>query len=344
VPVTRTGSAFEILVACLRGEPPSAADWPAVLRIANRTLLTPALFDALACASRLDALPGECRAYLEFLHDRNEERNRRLRAQLLEAVGQLNSAGIEPLLLKGAVRLFCDPDSPAGSRMTRDLDIAVGARQLKAARECLVRLGYRDLIGGRGMERPQDAGVLELRQHPGPSSAVRLPRQHDTRSLVLRAGVHARIPSPTQRALHWILHDLVKEGDYWRGRIDLRHLHDLAELARADAKPDWACLREVMPDRTGRNAIDTQLWALHVLFGVEIPMAVQHRRIVRMQHWRRMVSARHPVAAAPLRFAGNLAWAMKRMRAPGNLSDRGTVDFARRAQRTLFGYSGSTKL
>jgi hypothetical protein len=336
--------AFEALVACLRGEPPARADWPAVFGIANRTLLTPALFDALARASRLAVLPEEGRAYLEFLHGRNQERNLRLRAQLIEAVQALNGAGIEPVLLKGAVRLFCDPDHRLGSRMTKDLDIAVEEQEGEAARACLLRIGYRDLAVGRGMERPQDVGALELRHHRGPPNVVRLPTEHRTPRLVARAGVGARIPSPTSRALHWILHDLIKEGDYWRGRIDLRHLHDLAELARTEEHVDWACLREGMQDRTGRNALDTQLWTLHVLFGAEVPPAIRARRVIRLQHWRRMFTARHPLAGAPLRLAGNLAWGMKRVGSLGSLAECGTAAFARRVQRTLVGSRDAAKL
>lgn len=342
--MTRNGTAFEDLVACLRGEPPASADWPAVFAIANRTLLTPALFDALARASRLAVLPEEGLAYLEFLHGRNLERNRRLRAQLIEAVGEFNDAGIRPVLLKGAVRLFCDPDHRLGSRMTRDLDIAVEEQEGAAARACLLRIGYRDLAHGRGMERPQDVGALELRHHRDPPVTARLPREHSTPNLVLRAGVGARIPSPTSRALHWILHDLIKEGDYWRGRIDLRHLHDLAELARTEEHVDWSCLRDGMQDRTGRNAIDTQLWTLHVLFGAEIPPAILGRRMIRLQHWRRMFTARHPVAGAPFRLAGNLAWGMQRIGSLGSLAECGTAAFARRVHRTLVESRDGAKL
>jgi hypothetical protein len=182
------------------------------------------------------------------------------------------------------------------------------------------------LAGARGLARPQDAGVLELRQTWksgfGPAT------------LVERDRLRAKIPSPQSRALHWIVHDLLKEGDYWRGRIDLRHLHDLAQMAESE-NVDWTSLRSAMPDQRSRNALDVQLLALHDLFGVKIPCEHTRRPMVRFQHWRRIFTARHPVIGAPLRLAGNLAWGAWRFSQADDLARRGPIDLARRIARTL---------
>jgi hypothetical protein len=337
----RGGDALLSLAALLRGEPAADAGWTAVLALANRTLLTPALFVALRRADGLGHLPADVRDYLAFLHGRNLERNTRLRAQLIEAILALNQAGVEPTLLKGAVRLFQDEEERLGSRITRDLDLSVEEGESEAARACLLGIGYRDAVGFRAMLRPQDVGVLELRDRPRAASARYLPRAHRLASrLVAQAGVRARIPSPTARALHWMVHDLIKEGDYWRGRIDLRHLHDLAELAWSERDVDWAGLPGTMPDRLGRNAIETQLVTLQTLFGIALPRGMRPGAIVRLQHRRRMFTAQHPLAGAPLRLAGNLAWGVRRMGAAGIL----TGGFADRAFRTLAGSGAGAKL
>lgn len=341
----RTSRAFDALTACLRGEPPKKADWADVFEIANRTLLTPALFSALNRISQLDVLSEEGRIYLEFIYGRNLERNLRLRAQLIEAVGVMNRVGIKPTLLKGAVLLFSDPSDRMGSRMTKDLDISVEEHEAEAAKESLISIGYRDVLETRGMERPQDVGVLELRQRPRAISSAYLPCEHERPpALVEHADVYARIPSSTSRALHWIVHDLIKEGDYWRGRIDLRHLYDLAELARTEVV-DWAYLRHIMPDQFGRNVLDTQLMTLHVLFGCSIPPEIHRRGLIRLQHWRRMFTASHPVLGAPLRLAGNLAWGGRRAWMADNLiRSLLAAGFTRRMHRTLIGTDGDAKL
>jgi len=340
----RVGKSLEALIACLRGETPANANWEETFEVANRTLLTPALFDALSRASRLDALSEEGHAYLAFIHGRNLERNIRLRGQLIEAVGRLNDVGVEPTLLKGAVRLFCDPDERLGSRITKDLDLNVEEHEAEVAMRCLFDAGYRDLADARGMGRPQDVGALELRQQPSAISAAYLRRKHDQPpAFVERAGVRVRIPSPTSRALHWIVHDLIKEGDYWRGCVDLRHLYDLAELEKNEGI-DWHYLRDIMPDQLGRNVIETQLLTLHKLFGIDTPPDMRRRTVVRLQHWRRVFTAKHPVIGMPIRLAGSLAWGGRRISTSNDLIERGAIDFTRRAYRTLLGIREGAKL
>jgi hypothetical protein len=177
------------------------------------------------------------------------------------------------------------------------------------------------MADGRGMSRPQDAGVLELR--PYRADGLEQPK------LVERHGLRAKVPAATSRALHWILHDLVKEGDYWRGRIELRHMHDLALMARSEAI-DWTALRASLPDKNARNALDTQLLALRYFFGTSIPAECTRRPVIRLHHWRRIFASRHPFLGAPLRLAGNLLWGTRRLSRFQKLVRRGPVFLARR--------------
>ncbi|MDX8520147.1 nucleotidyltransferase family protein [Mesorhizobium dulcispinae] len=326
MPMRRRGNALEALVAGLRGSPSGRADWHAVIALANRTLLTPDLFSSLARAGQIHRLPQDVYEYLRFVHDCNRERNLRLRAQLLEAVAALNRRGIVPLLLKGAVPLFLSPAGRAPSRMTSDLDLAVEPAEEAAAQACLEELGYIEVAGGRGMARQQDAGMLELRARRARGFEPAMPVQRD--------GLRVNIPPAQSRALHWIVHDLLKEGDYWRGRIDLRHLHDLAQLAESD-DVDWRALQASMSDRSARNALDTQLLALHHFFGTRIPARCARRPIVRFQHWRRVFTATHPIIGAPLRLAGNLIWGTRRFLSADCSARGGSSDLARRVARTL---------
>ena len=322
------GNGLDALIDGLRGVASNEVDWQSVIALANHALLTPALCASLAETGQLDRLPGDVREYLEFVHNLNRDRNLRLRAQLAEAVATLNRCGIVPMLLKGAVPLFLSSDDRVPRRMTSDLDICVEQTEVAEARSCLQGIGYVEVPGVRDMARPQDVGVIELRP--------RRPSVIEQWNLIQLRGGDAKIPSTQARAWHWIAHDLLKEGDYWRGRIDLRHLHDLAELSLSDGV-DWAALRASVPDRRARNAVDTQLLALHHFFGCEIPAAVAGRAIVRFQHWRRVFTARHPLVGAPLRFGGNLAWGVWRFSNTRDLQKRGTVDLAIRIGRTILG-------
>lgn len=316
----RRAAPLDMLVAGLGGRPLAGTDWDAVIALANHTLLTPTLCAALRSAGELDRLPADAADFLAFIHDRNHTRNLRLRDQLGEAVAALNRRRITPILLKGAVPLFAPADDRLPTRMTSDLDIGVRAAHLPAARDCLLRLGYAAEPGAREFARVGDSGVVDLREST--VSGVETER----------AGLRAVIPTPEARALHWILHDLVKEGDYWRGRIDLRHLRDLAELAEGGL--DWSLVRAAGVDRTTRNAIDTQFVTLARLFGSAVPGDAA-RPITRLQHARRVFTARHRVIGAPLRLIGHLAWVAHRVQRSDDLVARGAADLARRAARTL---------
>lgn len=337
--MTRAGDAFEALIAGLRGGPIGGADVRAVIALANHTLLTPALFSSLARSGAIELLPQDAREYLGFIHACNRQRNLRLRAQLDEAVAALNRCGIVPLLLKGAIPLFLSPVNRLPSRMTSDLDVGVEAAEEARARACLEELGYAQMPGIRGMVRPQDAGILELRPSR-PSGAATGSQAPD---LITRDGFLVKVPPVQSRALHWILHDLLKEGDYWRGRIDLRHLHDLAQLAETEGV-DWKALRKSVPDQTARNAIDTQLLALRRFFGVSISAETTNSPLVRFQHWRRVFTAKHPVVGAPLRLAGNLAWGARRLLRDDGLVRDSPVGLVRRIARILFDIDQKSKI
>jgi hypothetical protein len=295
-----------------------------VIELANHALLTPSLFASLNEADLLQHVPGDVRNYLQFIHDRNRERNLLLRSQLDEAVAAFNSVGIVPILLKGAVPLFLS--GAAQNRMTSDLDVAVTAQDEAPAQTCLEELGYVAVSSGRGMERPQDVGVLELRlYHPDDFGAPKLVKQNE---------LLVKIPSGSSRAWHWMAHDMLKEGDYWRGRMDLRHMYDLAQLSE-DGQVDWTVFRASLSDKSVGNAVDTQLLSLNRFFGTPVPADCLERPLLRFQHWRRSFASRHPLLGAPLRLAGNLFWGAKRLSRVRELAQSDPVQLVRRIAGVL---------
>jgi hypothetical protein len=327
VPVSRAAHPLDVLIAGIRGLPVPDANWRTVIALANRTLLTPALFEALSASGELRRLPPDAAEYLGFLHSCNRDRNRRLRAQLDEVVGALNGVGICPVMLKGSVPVFMWASGRPPGRITSDLDISVEAAELPAARRCAEALGYVPIPRQRGMARPQDVGPLELRETWTEDAGAA--------SRVERDGLQAMVPSANSRALRWIMHDLFKEGDYWRGRIDLRHLHDLWRLSE-DEGVDWCALRSRMRGRHARNAFDTQLLVLNHFFGLRIPAECARQPVARLQHWRRLFTARHRFAGAPLRLVGNLSWGAWQLFRAGDLIERGPARLARGIIKTLF--------
>lgn len=332
--VTGPGRSLRLATAALRGHLPADADWPAVLDTANRGWLGPALYLALGQAGRLDEVPEPVHEYLAFLHDRNRERNQRLRAQLVEAIGVLNGQGIRPVLLKGAIHLFAAPDERLGARMMSDLDISIAPSETAAARAALEVLGYQDLASTRGMVRPQDVGSIEL--HDRPSSRSTRYLSHDLRRsspTVEKDGMVVHVPSPTARALHLIVHDMIKEGDYWRLGVDLRHLHDLAELAGSGEGVDWHQVHAVMSDRDGRGALAVQALALRDLFGIAVPSELCGGGMAGLRHLGRLIAGTRGLNGALARTIGRLTWGADRF--AKSYTWHGGWDLSRRVYRVL---------
>lgn len=285
---------LDILLACLRGEPPADIDWPGLLGLANRALVTGIL------AARVgDRAPEAVQAFLGTIQRRALERNSRLKRQLEEAAASLNAAGIRPILLKGTAVL--NTAGPGyGARILSDLDIMVPARSMATARQRLEAIGYRlylcedNPFAPMNLCRDRDVGMVDLHcrtktRYPG----------FDYEDLVgdcaeLRLGTAAAwLPSPTSQALILVLHDQLQERDYWRGLVDLRHLLDIAELAQAPAGIDWERLVGHFPRGYPRNALDAQLATLGLLFGTPVPVP-QRPAWTRLQLRRRIVQLRVP--------------------------------------------------
>lgn len=282
------------LLACLAGETPRQADWLGLLAMANQALVTGIL------AARIgDRAPGEVQAFLGAIHRRALERNARLERQLEEAAASLNAAGVQPILFKGAAML--STAGPGyGARILSDLDIMVPPHSMAIARQRLEAIGYRlsvfedNPFAPMNLCRGQDVGMVDLHCR----TKVRYPA-FDFEDLardcteVRLGGARAWLPSPTSQALILILHDQLQERDYWRGLIDLRHLLDLAELARTSPGIDWERLAVHFPRGYPRNALDVQLATLELLFGMPVPLP-QRPRWTRLQLRRRILQLRRP--------------------------------------------------
>ena len=109
---------------------------PLIFTLSKRCLLPPlpALSEEARAAhvtSRLTAV------YLQHL-----DRQADLREQLKTATGALNSQGIVPILLKGAVHLTRTQPKWHEARGMRDLDILVRTSEVDNAYRALVLLGY----------------------------------------------------------------------------------------------------------------------------------------------------------------------------------------------------------
>jgi len=226
-------------------------DWERVVGLASDQLVLPALGAALRDLELIGWLDQELGGFLVAVHAANRERNRELRDELAAAVGVLNRVGIEPVLLKGALRLLDGLYPDDGWRMLRDLDLLLPEEAMARARQALEEAGY-EACGTRGEMRRRE-GACQIDLHTELFTVAR-----DVR-LLPAAGVldaarrgtlgHVRVKSPSieHQLVHLIGHGQVRHLGHAQGRIALRDRLEAAALVR------W-----------GREAIDWQ--AVHGRF------------------------------------------------------------------------------
>ena len=222
------------------------------------------LADCLRSAGLRDRLPPDFMRYLEIVHAQNVERNTALRAQLAVLAKALNRIGIEPVLLKGGIRLADNLYPSIGWRFMRDLDILVAPDRQTEAAACLEDEGYafteplsnwpdqhRHLPP---LYREGDGAVIELHtellaKHRNlcPASEV---LANATR--VQLDGSIARIPSAADQLGHLIGHDLTDGFLRRSSMLRLRSLFETALLAR-----DRTAIETVL--RRGDGAIGADL-------------------------------------------------------------------------------------
>jgi Uncharacterised nucleotidyltransferase len=296
------------LCGCLRGEPPQHIDWPSLIGLANDTLTTPALMSLVErCPEKI---PHEVCQYIREISVRNQQRNKLLSSQLHDAVKALNKIGITPVLMKGAATLAASESTQQVSRLISDLDIVVSTEESEAALEALFAIGYQAFVSSPegatrwcvDLGRDADVGMIDLhRSLPGHRYFYRSIgniRQHCSMGPSRVGTVY--IPLSTYQAFILIVHDEFQDDDYWTGHIDLRHLLDLVGLARSAEGIDWKLLASLSSSKLYRNALETQMIALHSLFGVEVPRQLLGRFTPRLQFRRRLLQARFPSLRRPL--------------------------------------------
>jgi Uncharacterised nucleotidyltransferase len=261
--ITRRVHPFDVIARVLaerlQGRLPSAGlrdivhsrsvDWERVVGYASAQFVLPAFAAALRDLGLTESLDQQLVAFLDAVHAANEERNNELRDELATAVSVLNRIGVEPVLLKGAIRL-CDglyPDH--GWRMLRDLDLLVPEAMLTEAIRTFGEAGYAPCALHDEVRRKEGACQIDLHiELFSGSTQLRLLRaeeiSNETCSFALKGG-RVRIPSVEHQFVHLIGHSQIRHCGHAIGWISLRDLLEAAALVRWGHETiDWQAVTE----------------------------------------------------------------------------------------------------
>lgn len=310
----------------LRGIAGSA--WPSVLASANEHWIAPALYSELRRSGNLRFVPEDVRAYLALIHQNNVRRNLAIRRQASELLLALNAERIRPLILKGVLALVTDHDRDPGARMMSDIDIVVAREERSRAEGVLRALGY-----GAASRYPDGHHAVAEFKRPGDPAAVDLHIElidqpyllrgeeaiGRSRMLDLQEGGGCAIPTATPRVLHTLLHAQVHHlGQYYRGDIVLRQLHDFCWIAEKYAGSiDWREIDGRMAEQRMRPVLDSYLLAGQRLFGLAWPLDRAPCPAARLHMTRCRFQLCAPSIGRALKPSANLrsAFAWHRMRA-----------------------------
>jgi len=287
------GSILRTVVAAVSGNPPPQADWMELLTAANNALVTATMAERLRESGVLESLPDDVQEFLQAVFESAVERNRRMLEQLTEAVGHLNRVGVRPLLIKGAAILA-------------DLDLLVRSSELADVVAALEAIGYApDQEAGRAvsataLSRPKDTGAIDLHDEYH-TARLRFDFESLQRGATqVRLGEgEAWLPSPTMQLVVLVAHDQLRDRDYWRGYVDIRHLFDAASIVGSAEGVDWGLLESLFPAGVPRAALRTYCRTLHGLLGTPVPGALRRGWRSGLQYRRRLLQARWPGIVLP---------------------------------------------
>lgn len=287
--------ASEDLRVALRAS--AGAGWENVVARARGEFVLPAFAAAMKDLDLLGALEPRVRAFLAIAHAANTQRNGKLREQLAAVVGVLNRAGIEPVLLKGGIRLVDRLYPDLGWRTMHDLDILVPKAGFASATEAVQTAGYvvtRAMDHGRKDVKLRRQGLANVEIHQELFGLARQQRLLAGAEVISGSrpdavdGGAVRVPSPAHQLVHLIGHSQIAHRGHAYGRIALRDRLEAAALLRwLPESVDWEPVLARFTVAGYRRPLlafllslrDGGLGALPVQVRIDALTALQERRI-----------------------------------------------------------------
>ena len=260
--------------------------WEDIITLANNMMLTPALWVSFSNKGLIEDLPQDLKDYLQELHNLNIARNKKLKSQALEAIQALNAIDFKPVLLKGSGYLFLNSFGDNGARMMYDLDIMVPKSTLQQCIKVFHDLGYHSIHEENEkfvdhhhcapLIRLGEFGTIELHHrllHQRADSVFPTDLAWQYVESFAAENVTINVLSPTHRVLHSILHSQVVDAYHQHYIINLRSLHDLANLIKTDGdKINWAHIQKTMKDHGLTQVLLSHLYHANKLFNTTWPL------------------------------------------------------------------------
>lgn len=300
--------------------------WEPILALAHRHLVAASWYAALRRRGLLERAPVEIGEHLAALHELSLQRNRLLRRELIRAACACNAIGIEPMLLKGALALLPGQPPEMAARLLGDLDLLLPADRITDGRNALQTLGYYATHAedhctshhhAPPLFHPDHGAKFELhRAVLGGALAAALPAEEVWRDSQ-RIGFEqafVRVPSPTHRVLHNLLHTLAQDHRAELGTLELRQLLDLVQFrAQDEARIAWPLIQARGAALGQSAALNACLRVTGDWFGQPPPAGAPSAMATVWLNWKFEYCRQHP------RASRGFYWLMRLKRLPKRL-------------------------
>ncbi|HUC37327.1 MAG TPA: nucleotidyltransferase family protein [Acidimicrobiales bacterium] len=206
-----------------------------------------------------------------------------VREQLREVVRALNSAGITPAPLKGALHLLEGTFSHPAERVVADIDLLVAPPDFTTAKAALEADGY-GALRPRGFGQPHETqmvldrrgAMIELHHElgePGLNEVLSTSEYLARSATVDLDGLRYRSPSASHVVLHNVLHAQVSDHNYAVFGLPLRQLHTLTAFVRRRGEEiDWDEVTQVMDAHHKLPVLAGYLDLAGTIFGLSEPI------------------------------------------------------------------------
>ena len=228
--------------------------WPRLVTLSGVHLLTPALAPALEHEHLRMTVPAELRDYLAAMHEAATLRNDALRAQLEDVGARLNSIGVVPVALKGAIRLIDGLWPDRALRFMHDLDLLVPEDALHDCAATLMACGWARSPAGPGeaehhlsLQHPDATARVELHRQPlaAPYAHLLTAQSMTARASPLAAGQAViAVPALDDQLVHLVAHGMLQHAFLENGRFLLRDLVEQRLLTARTGRGELSAVQE----------------------------------------------------------------------------------------------------
>jgi hypothetical protein len=270
-----------------------AVDWKHLMLIASGHYLSPGLCAALKRRGLWELAPAEIRDILQATDVLNRERNALHYEQLIAVTHRLNAAGIEPLLLKGAICLLPGQLPEIPERVLSDLDLVVPEDRAGEALRSIEDIGY---VYHPDMDREQFKRHHHLPPLYHPTQGIRIEIHRDVVDARLKPILSAEmmwrtarpvefgaargfVPDHYMRMLHNVVHARLDDRHHQDFKLEMRQLNEWVQLRdHYESGIDWLQLWQHF-DRHGEAAVlEAYFLAAERFFGQPLPPGIKPSR------------------------------------------------------------------